>query len=67
MSHANKSKNKALFENAFEACLAGDFMLCPSRRQNGKNENKALYLALDINMDGRKEVLGFYRQKFSSV
>ena len=29
-------------------------------RQNGKNENKALYLALGINMDGRKEALGFY-------
>lgn len=29
-------------------------------RQNGKNENKVLYLALGINMDGRKEVLGFY-------
>ena len=29
-------------------------------RQNGKNENKALYLALGINMDGKKEVLGFY-------
>ena len=29
-------------------------------RQNGKNENKALYLALGINMEGRKEVLGFY-------
>jgi len=29
-------------------------------RQNGKNENKALYLALEINMDGRKEALGFY-------
>lgn len=29
-------------------------------RQSGKNENKALYLALGINMEGRKEVLGFY-------
>ena len=29
-------------------------------RQNGKNENKALHLALGINMDGRKEALGFY-------
>jgi len=29
-------------------------------RQRGKNENKALYLALGINMDSRKEVLGFY-------
>ena len=29
-------------------------------RQNGKNENKALYLALGINMDGKKEALGFY-------
>ena len=29
-------------------------------RQNGKNENKALYLALGINMEGSKEVLGFY-------
>ena len=29
-------------------------------RQNGKSENKALYLALGINMDGKKEVLGFY-------
>ena len=29
-------------------------------RQNGKNENKALYLVLGINMEGRKEVLGFY-------
>ena len=29
-------------------------------RQNGKNENKTLYLALGINMDGRKEALGFY-------
>ena len=29
-------------------------------RHNGKNENKALYLALGINMDGRKEALGFY-------
>ena len=29
-------------------------------RQNGKNENKALYLALGINMDGMKEALGFY-------
>lgn len=29
-------------------------------RQNGKNENKALYLAWGINMDGKKEALGFY-------
>lgn len=29
-------------------------------RQNGKNENKSLYLALGINMDGKKEALGFY-------
>ena len=29
-------------------------------RQSGKNENKALYLALGINMDGMKEALGFY-------
>lgn len=29
-------------------------------RQNGKNENKALYLALGINMEGKKEALGFY-------
>ena len=29
-------------------------------RQSGKNENKALYLALGINMDGKKEALGFY-------
>jgi len=29
-------------------------------RQNGKNENKALYLALSINMNGKKEALGFY-------
>ena len=29
-------------------------------RENGKNENKALYLALGINMDGKKEALGFY-------
>lgn len=29
-------------------------------RQNGKNENKALYLALGINMDGKKGALGFY-------
>ena len=34
--------------------------LCIKSRQNGKNENKALYLALGINMEGRKEVLGFY-------
>ena len=29
-------------------------------RQTRKNENKALYLALGINMYGRKEALGFY-------
>ena len=29
-------------------------------RQSGKNENKALYLALGINIDGKKEALGFY-------
>ena len=34
--------------------------LCIKSRQSGKNENKALYLALGINMEGRKEVLGFY-------
>lgn len=34
--------------------------LCIKSRQSGKNENKALYIALGINMEGRKEVLGFY-------
>lgn len=29
-------------------------------RESGKNQNKALYIALGINMEGRKEVLGFY-------
>ena len=29
-------------------------------RESGKNQNKALYIALGINMEGRKEVLGMY-------
>ena len=29
-------------------------------RENGKNENKSLYIALAITMEGHKEVLGFY-------
>ena len=29
-------------------------------RESGKNQNKALYIALGINMEGHKEVLGFY-------
>lgn len=29
-------------------------------RESGKNQNKALYIALGVNMEGRKEVLGFY-------
>ena len=29
-------------------------------RESGKSVNKALYIALGINMEGRKEVLGFY-------
>jgi transposase-like protein len=29
-------------------------------REGGKNQNKALHIALGINMEGRKEVLGFY-------
>ena len=29
-------------------------------RESGKNEKKALYLALGINMDGQKEALGLY-------
>jgi len=29
-------------------------------RESGKNQNKALYIALGITMEGRKEVLGFY-------
>ena len=29
-------------------------------RESGKNQHKALYIALGINMEGRKEVLGFY-------
>lgn len=29
-------------------------------RQNGKTENKAVYVALGINMEGRKEVLGLW-------
>lgn len=29
-------------------------------REGGKNQSKALHIALGINMEGRKEVLGFY-------
>jgi len=29
-------------------------------RESGKNQNKSLYIALGINMQGRKDVLGFY-------
>lgn len=29
-------------------------------REGGKSQNKALYLALGVNLDGMKEVLGFY-------
>jgi len=29
-------------------------------RESGKNQNKALYIALGINMEGHKEVMGFY-------
>ncbi|MFA7118662.1 MAG: IS256 family transposase [Sphaerochaetaceae bacterium] len=29
-------------------------------RESGKNQNKALYIALGITMEGHKEVLGFY-------
>lgn len=29
-------------------------------RESGKNRNKALHVALGINMEGRKEILGFY-------
>ena len=29
-------------------------------REGGKNQNKALHIALGINMEGHKEVLGFY-------
>lgn len=29
-------------------------------RESGKNQNKALYIALGINREGHKEVLGFY-------
>ena len=32
-------------------------------RQSGRNENKALFLALGINAEGRKEVLGMYLQE----
>ena len=41
--------------------------LCIKSRQNGKNENKALYLASAINMEGRKEVLGFYLSENGGV
>ena len=29
-------------------------------RESGKNQNKALYIALGINLEGRKEVMGMY-------
>ena len=29
-------------------------------RESGKNQNKALYIALGIDLEGRKEVLGIY-------
>ena len=32
-------------------------------RESGRNENKALFLALAINTEGRKEVLGMYLQE----
>lgn len=34
--------------------------LLVNSREGGKNQNKALHIALGINMEGHKEVLGFY-------
>lgn len=36
-------------------------------RENGQTENKAVYLALGINMEGRKELLGMWIADFGSM
>lgn len=35
--------------------------------ESGKNRNKVLYIALDINMKGRKEFLSMYRSENAGV